>query len=351
MFSDPVFAHPVFAHPGFAHPGFAHPGFAHPGFAHAMFDLDMPVMPNLILGNPIAYSAYEQTGVRPSWARPSAAPPYCPQEPGVTGDGHVFIYDTGLDNALLSGLGVTGDVEIASFGGNFLDPVAGHGTFIAGLVKLIGNPGTVHVEHVVTSFGDVDVLNAGYRIGTLASADLSDVIISLSFGSEMDENPNMSFLGEMIRTAQDQGAVVVASAGNDASHRRRYPAAFRDVVGVGGLGPYGPAPTTNYGRWVRACAPSTDLVSTFFDDFNGPVPLLDVMGDADHFAGWATWSGTSFAVPIVVAALVREMTRCGCNAKEAVERVIDDPALYRIPGLGTVVNLTLGSPAPLPPPG
>jgi hypothetical protein len=56
-------------------------------------------------------------------------------------------------------------------------------------------------------------------------------------------------------------------------------------------------------------------------------------------------------VPIVVAALVREMTRCGCNAKEAVERVIDDPALYRIPGLGTVVNLTLGSPAPLPPPG
>jgi Subtilase family len=166
----------------------------------------------------------------------------------------------------------------------------------------------------------------------------------------MDQNPHMGFLGEMIRAVQAEGAVVVASAGNDASHRRRYPAAFREVVGVGGLGPYGPASTTNYGRWVRACAPSTDLVSTFFEDFDGPVPVLDVMGDADHFAGWATWSGTSFAVPIVVAALAREMARCQCNAKEAVERVIDDPALYRIPGLGTVVNLALGSPESLPAP-
>ena len=93
-----------------------------------------------------------------------------------------------------------------------------------------------------------------------------------------------------------------------------------------------------------------DLVSTFFDDFDGPVPAPDVMGDPDHFVGWAVWSGTSFAVPIVVAALAREMERCQCNAKEAVERVIDDPALYRVPGLGTVVNLALGSPESLPAP-
>ncbi len=313
----------------------------------------MPVMPNLILGNPIPYSAYEQTGVRPSWARPSTAPPPCPKPPAVpaSGSGKVWIYDTGFANSYLVARGVKGDPETVPVSGTYLDPVAGHGTFIAGLVELIGHPAEVHVEKVVTSFGDVDVAAAGFRIGTLAatSPSLSDTIISLSFGSEMDENPNLSFLGEMIRTAQADGAVVVASAGNDGSQRRRYPAAFRDVVAVGGLGPYGPAPTTNYGRWVRACAPSTDVVSTFFENFNGPIPAPDVMGDPDHFSGWATWSGTSFAVPIVVAALVREMTRCQCNAKDAVEKVIDDPSLYRIPGLGTVINLTLGSAAPLLP--
>ena len=225
-----------------------------------MFDLEAPVMPNLILGNPIPYSAYEETGVRPSWARVSALPPTClPEPPGVPGSGQVVIYDTGLSNAYLSSLGGVSAsfVEIPSFGGTYLDPVAGHGTFIAGLAKLLGNPASVHVERAISSFGDVDVATVAARIALLASSPQSNTIISLSFGSEMGENPNLSFLGEMIRAVQAEGAVVVASAGNDASHRRRYPAAFRDVVGVGGLGPYGPAPTTNYGRWVRACAPST----------------------------------------------------------------------------------------------
>jgi hypothetical protein len=73
------------------------------------------------------------------------------------------------------------------------------------------------------------------------------------------------------------------------------------------------------------------------------------MGDADNFAGWAVWFGTSFAAPVVVAALVQEMNSCDLTAAQAVERVIDNPALYRIPGLGTVVNLALGSPRALLP--
>ena len=47
----------------------------------------------------------------------------------------------------------------------------------------------------------------------------------------------------------------MASAGNDALSRPVLPAALPGVVGVGALGPGGPAPFPNYGPWVDACAP------------------------------------------------------------------------------------------------
>jgi hypothetical protein len=108
---------------------------------------------------------------------------------------------------------------------------------------------------------------------------------------------------------------------------------------VGAIGPYGPAPFSNWGPWVRACAPGVELVSAFFDTFNGPVVVVPNAKDPDEFKGWAEWSGTSFSTPVVVAALAREMGATGCNAKTAVKNIIDAPGLARIPGLGTIVNI------------
>ena len=139
-----------------------------------------------------------------------------------------------------------------------------------------------------------------------------------------------------IADAQDRGYVVVASAGNDGICRPTYPAALPGVVSVGAIGPFGPPLFTNYGPWVRACAPGVDLVSTFFANWNGKHPLAG--DDPDDYAGWARWSGTSFAAPVVAGALVREMALSGISAQDAVTRVIDNPALLRIPQLGTVVN-------------
>jgi hypothetical protein len=72
-----------------------------------------------------------------------------------------------------------------------------------------------------------------------------------------------------------------------------------------------------------------DVVSSFFAEFDGT--------DA-CFRSWATWSGTSFAAPAVVGALVREVGISGCSPTDAVARLIDSPWLGRIPGLGTIVN-------------
>ena len=68
-----------------------------------------------------------------------------------------------------------------------------------------------------------------------------------------------------IRAAARATRVVVASAGNDATSRRTYPAALPGVVGVGALDGNRPAAFSNFGPWVDACAPAVDVVSTFFD--------------------------------------------------------------------------------------
>ena len=161
-------------------------------------------------------------------------------------------------------------------------------------------------------------------------------IISISVGGQVLQYPG--FLASTVAFAVKMGIAVVASAGNDGVCTPQYPAAFPNVVAVGALGPDGPAPFTNYGDWVDACAPGTDLVSSFFDGFNGARPLVNTF-DPDNFTGWACWSGTSFAAPVVVAALCRHMTLFNTSAKQAVEYVVHAPHLMRIPCLGTVVNI------------
>ncbi len=139
------------------------------------------------------------------------------------------------------------------------------------------------------------------------------------------------------RALQALGVVVVASAGNDAMSRPVFPAALPDVVGVGAFGPSGPASFTNFGPWVNACAPGIDLVGVFFSWSDQPAHL--------QFRGWAIWSGTSFAGPIVAAAIARLTMSApllfnhAITAADAKQRLLDPPWLLRIPDLGTVVNL------------
>jgi len=214
---------------------------------------------------------------------------------------------------------------------HYLDPAAGHGTFIAGLIDLL-TPGCVlTAERVLSNYGAGNEVAIAQRI-TTANADL----INLSFGGYA--LAHMNVLASAIRGAQLKGTVVVASAGNDGICRPSLPAALPDVVSVAALGPNGPARFSNYGPWVRACAPGVDIVSRFFTRFDGAEPAVPGGVDPDKFASWARWSGTSFSGPIVVAALAREMQR-GLTAKEAVATVIDAPGLLRIPDFGTVVNM------------
>jgi subtilisin family serine protease len=216
-----------------------------------------------------------------------------------------------------------------------LDPAAGHGTFIAGLIDLVMPGCALTVEKVLSSYGEGDEVAIAKRIHDLAGqVDL----INLSLGGYAAET--MHAFAAAVRRATRLGTVVVASAGNEGTCRRTYPAALPEVVSVGAVGPEGPAAFSNYGPWVRACAPGVDIVSWFFTEFRGPLPAPAGMDDPDDFSHWARWSGTSFSAPLVTAALAQCMAMYDIGPAEAVKVVIDAPGLLQIPDLGTVVNIS-----------
>jgi hypothetical protein len=217
-----------------------------------------------------------------------------------------------------------------------LDPAAGHGTFIAGIIQQLA-PGTaVALRRVLHAEGDGDEVQIATAIEALPDPPAGGALLNLSFGGYAVEVPGL--LAASVAGAQARGYVVVASAGNDGTCRPTIPASLPGVISVGAVGPQGPAPFTNHGTWVRACAPGVDLVSTFFAGWNGDAGPVDGDSDPDDYTGWACWSGTSFAAPVVVGALAREMA-AGTTASDAVAKVVDHPALLRLPGLGTLVNV------------
>jgi subtilisin family serine protease len=215
----------------------------------------------------------------------------------------------------------------------YLDPAVGHGTFIAGLIDSLAPGCDISIVKVLKNLGDGDEWSIAHTIQGLGDHDL----LNLSFGGYT--LGDMDLFAAAVAGLRDKGTVVVASAGNDATWRPCYPAAFDDVIGVAALSPTGPAMFSNYGDWVQACAPGVDLVSTFFMDVQGPEPAPTGYPEPDRYLGWTRWSGTSFSAPVVVAALAREMRNYELKANEAVARVIDAPGLFRIPSFGTVVNL------------
>jgi len=298
--------------------------------------------------NPNAVSRV--TGFRRSSARPAAPEPgdvktlgerIC--APVAKGAPRVFVLDTGLPKVdppatLAAAPGIQGDAadEPDNDRNKMLDPGAGHGTFIAGVINQVAPGCNLTVHQVATGYGDVDEVGASTFIAQLHSDDRT--ILSLSFGGAVMDN-DAAQLAWAVRGFQAGGGVVVASAGNDGSCLPAYPAALPGVISVGALASWGPASFTNYGPWVRACAPGVDLLSLFFEGFDGSLGAGADGADQDKFEGWAYWSGTSFAGPVVVGALARMMMWAGCTAADAVARVIDAPALLRIPNLGTVVNV------------
>jgi subtilisin family serine protease len=219
-------------------------------------------------------------------------------------------------------------------GDDRLDDQAGHGTFVAGIVAANAPAAHVQMVKVLDSWGVGDEVTVARGIRRLAGCQ----VINLSLGCyTTNDSPPWAVVRAL--QALPDGTVVVAAAGNHGSRRPFWPAALKGVVAVAALDAAdgSAAPFSNFGWWVDACAPGVRALSTFVE-FNGPrEPLEPGNPDPDHFEGWARWSGTSFAAPLVAARIAQHAATNGVSAREAAYRLVGCDGLDRRPDLGAVV--------------
>lgn len=216
----------------------------------------------------------------------------------ATGVGSVVaVLDTGVDadheffhGRILAGYDMVDDDDnpdeladgIDQDGDGTADDAHGHGTFVAGIVLQIAPDATILPVRVLDAEGNGDryAVVAGIEFAVNQGAD----IINLSFG--LDGELGSKRLEEAVKWAKKQGVVVVAAAGNNADENKHFPAALNDVISVTALGDtnHDVAGYANYGKWVTVAAPGNNIVSTTAD------------------GGYARWSGTSMASPVVSGA-------------------------------------------------
>ncbi len=153
-----------------------------------------------------------------------------------------------------------------------------HGTHVAGTIGANTNNGTgvssigfnVSIMPVKIGRCSDGALTAGYE-GLAWAANNGASVINMSWGG----GGTSTFGQNTVTAAYNQGAILVAAAGNDGNTSLLYPAAYSNVIAV--------ASTTNsdtrssfsqYGTWINISAPGSNIRSTVatgntYDRYNG----------------------------------------------------------------------------------
>jgi len=223
----------------------------------------------------------------------------------TTGDSTVLVavLDTGIDynhpdlNASYVPLGY-------DWVNNDNDPMDddGHGTHCAGIIAAtinnsVGMAGLAQVQVMAEKVLNEDGICYASWIanGIYHAIEKNATIISMSFGFAS----HSGLLYEAIEHAHANGVLLIASAGNDKSDAKKYPAAYNEVIAVTATNqtdspayyfPDYPDYGTNFGYWVELAAPGVQIYSTLWDDSYGNASGTSM--SAPHVSGVAAliWS-------------------------------------------------------------
>ncbi|WP_455370096.1 S8 family serine peptidase, partial [[Eubacterium] cellulosolvens] len=173
----------------------------------------------------------------------------------------------------------------------------GHGTHCAGIVAATinnaqGIAGLAQVKIMAEKFlgstgygSSWDAAQAIIHAIDIGKTISNHIILSNSWGSSGSSNA----VQEAMEYAYQNGALITAAAGNDASNAAFYPASYPEVISVSATDSNDNlASFSNYGNHIEISAPGVSIYSTHLDN------------------GYKSLSGTSMATPHVsgVAALV-----------------------------------------------
>ncbi|MFO0961634.1 MAG: S8 family serine peptidase [Phycisphaerales bacterium] len=208
----------------------------------------------------------------------------------VRGDGVSFVA-TGATGAGDAGDGADDD------GDGLVDEQVGHGTFVAGLIHAVAPQATILPIAVLNSDGVGDLF--GIAKGMAHAIDAGADVINMSLGSTYSS----VLLSDMVREADDAGAVVVGAMGNFARENpEEFPASMTGAVGVCATDDSDHlAGFSNWNPKAKLSAPGTTAMAG-----PGVDPARALVGPVPG-GGWAAWKGTSFSTALVsgAAALVR----------------------------------------------
>ncbi|MBL0885387.1 S8 family peptidase [Myceligenerans indicum] len=263
-----------------------------------------------------------------------------------------------------------------------LTPFAGHGTFIAGVVHQVCPDAAILPVRVMSTDGMVrewDLTRTlerllEYHLRGIAGLDgyapVDVVVLAMGFRPEaVEDDDYQGVLRGILRDLRRQGVLVVVSAGNDGDEREVFPAAWAPYVrrvgdraeplnpvdlspeyppllSVAASNPNGTlADFSNDGPWVTCVRHGRDVVSTMPVTADGPLEPVVLQGyrvretsDPDDFTGgFASWSGTSFAAPVLAGEL----------AQEILERRHADQTVGRVAAAWAVVSAVTGLPGPV----
>lgn len=218
----------------------------------------------------------------------------------ATGDGvTIALMDTGVERGTRVAYGSYDFVDDDAWpvdwrnrrdddGDGDTDEAFGHGNVVVGVVRALAPAVDVLAYRVLDADGAGDPHALALALDD--AVDRGVDVVNLSAG--MSSPYASPVLREAFERARKADVVVVAAAGNVGSEDPRFPAGEKEVVAVAALdGDSALARFSNRGKWAELAAPGVDVAGLLPD------------GEA------VTWSGTSFAAPVVTAqfALLREL--------------------------------------------
>src|SRR6266487_1120233 len=267
----------------------------------------------------------------------------CRCHPSCDGkDVFVSVVDTGLlpnaaqDHYWMAG--VEGDPENPFVQGSDIRAYAGHGTFVAGCVRLTAPKAAIYVERDLL---DADANYEGDIVPELSDAlDRSPDIVVFTFATHTRLNLSLPTFDALYETAirPRKDLVILAPAGNDGRRDVMWPAAYPWVVSVGALSAnwQSRASFSNFGGWVDVYAPGEDLVNAYA---TGDFVCQEApnKGARRTYQGMAKWSGTSFSTPLVAGLIAARMSATGENGRQAADALLRLARSQTARGVGPVL--------------